>query len=55
MDNRFSSKEMGIPIISTRGLFFSKPYQPHYLLPTSSERNDIERIESFPVLKNHGT
>ncbi|KAJ0824100.1 putative GEM-like protein [Helianthus annuus] len=54
MDNRFSSTVMGAPIVS-RGLIFSKAYQPIYTLPNSSILNTTERKDTLAVsTKNHG-
>ncbi|XP_076883615.1 putative GEM-like protein 8 isoform X2 [Bidens hawaiensis] len=55
MDNRLSNIVMSIPIISTRGLLSSKPYnQPHYPLSTS-KINGIQGKHSFAALiKNYG-
>ncbi|KAJ0635389.1 putative GEM-like protein [Helianthus annuus] len=54
MDNRLSSTVMGAPIVS-RGLIFSKAYQPIYTLPNSSKLNTTERKDSLAVsTKNHG-
>ncbi|XP_076903164.1 putative GEM-like protein 8 [Bidens hawaiensis] len=53
MDNRRSNTVMSIPIISTRGLLSSKPYQPHYPLSTS-KINGVEGKDSFAALiKNY--
>ncbi|PWA90123.1 NB-ARC domains-containing protein [Artemisia annua] len=38
---------MGIPVRSTRALHLSKPYQPHYPLPTSK----INHIKSIKIMK----
>ncbi|KAJ0428251.1 putative GEM-like protein [Helianthus annuus] len=54
MDNRFSSTVMAAPIVS-RGLIFSKAYQPIYTLPNSSKLNTTERKDTLAVsTKNHG-
>ncbi|KAJ9549460.1 hypothetical protein OSB04_022003 [Centaurea solstitialis] len=54
MDTRLSGSVMGIPMISTRGLLLSKPYEPNYPLSTSKTNYGIERKSSFAVqIKNH--
>ena len=49
MDNRLPKNVTGIPIVSKRGLFLSKAYQPHNPLPIT------ENEDSYAVSnKNHG-
>ncbi|KAI3728608.1 hypothetical protein L6452_17246 [Arctium lappa] len=50
---QLSGSVLGIPMISTRGLLLSKPYEPNYPLSTS-KIDGIERKGNFAVpIKNH--
>ncbi|XP_024995148.1 GEM-like protein 7 [Cynara cardunculus var. scolymus] len=53
MDTRLSGSVMGTPMMSTRRLLLSRPYEPHHPLSTS-KIDSVERKGSFAVpVENH--